>query len=148
MLSIKRFKPKTIIKKVRKLGKVTDDEWTKEFNTENVPLTDKLDTLVDSFGNELCCVLDILTPEKECKISLKPKQLWFDDEAKTLKRKMCKLEKKWLKYKLESCWMAYKKAWNSYYGLLLQEEGYNKVQNLKLSTGFKKAPCPGDKSYL
>ena len=54
--------------------------------------------------------MEVLAPKKECKISLKQKQPWFDDEAKTLKRKMHKMEKMWLKYKLESCWMAYKKA--------------------------------------
>ena len=37
---------------------------------------------------------------------------------KELKRKVCKYEKKWLKYKLDSLWTAYKKVRNSYYGKL------------------------------
>ena len=37
---------------------------------------------------------------------------------KTLKRKVCKYEKKWLKYKLDSLWTTYKKVRNSYFGKL------------------------------
>ena len=59
---------------VRKLGKVTYDEWIQEFNPDNVPLTKKLDTLVKSFGVELNHVLDKLAPVKQCKISSKPRQ--------------------------------------------------------------------------
>ena len=37
---------------------------------------------------------------------------------KALKRKVRKYEKKWLKYKLDSLWVAFKKVRNSYFGLL------------------------------
>ena len=37
---------------------------------------------------------------------------------KELKRKVCKYEKKWLKYKLYSLWTTYKKVRNSYFGKL------------------------------
>ena len=36
----------------------------------------------------------------------------------SLKRKVRKYEKKWLKYKMDSLWTAYKKVRNSYFGLL------------------------------
>ena len=65
-----------------------------------------------------CIESDELAPLKKCKVNLRPKQPWFDSEGKALKRKVCKYEKKWLKYKLESLWIAYKKVRNSYYGLL------------------------------
>ena len=37
---------------------------------------------------------------------------------KALKRKVRKYKKKWLKYKLHSLWVAFKKVRNSYFGLL------------------------------
>ena len=117
-LNIKTFTPKPKVKTIRKLDKVSPKEWIEEFSPENVSLTYKLDTLVNSLDKELTRVLDKLAPKKECKISSKTKQPWYDQEAKLLKRKMCKLEKKWLRYKLESCWIAYKKARNSYYSVL------------------------------
>ena len=46
------------------------------------------------------------------------KQPWYDQQMKALKRKVHKYEKKWLKYKLDSLWVAFKKVRNSYFGLL------------------------------
>ena len=56
--------------------------------------------------------------EKECKVNLRLKQPWYDNEMKELKRKVCRHEKKWLTYKLDSLWTTYKKVRNSYYGKL------------------------------
>ena len=109
-LNIKSFKPKPQIKPVRRLKAVLENEWIEEFNPDNVPLTDKLNTLVQSFTTELNCVLEKLAPEKKRKITGKLKQPWYDVKTKALKRKMHKSEHKWLKYKLESCWTAFKKA--------------------------------------
>ena len=50
-------------------------------------------------------------------VSLKAKKPWYDKEMVELKCKVHKMEKKWMKYKLDSCWQAYK-ARNSYYYLL------------------------------
>ena len=51
-------------------------------------------------------VYDTLAPLKECKVNLRAKQPWYDQHMKALKRKMRKYEKKWLKYKLDSLWVA------------------------------------------
>ena len=117
-LSIKKLKPITRTKLVRQISKVRDDQWNDEFNTDNVELNSKLDILVSSFSSELKWVYNTLAPEKECKVNLRLKQPWYDNEMKELKRKVCKYEKKWLKYKLDSLWTAYKKVRNSYYGKL------------------------------
>ena len=81
-------------------------------------LNSKLDQLVSSFSLELKHVYNTLAPEKERKVNLRLKQPWYDNEMKELKRKVCKYEKKWLKYKLDSLWTTYKKVRNSYYGKL------------------------------
>ena len=117
-LSIKKLRPKQLTAMVRQTSKVSDQQWNDEFNPDNVDLTGKLDTLVSSFNTELRRVYDTLAPQKEIKVNLRPKQPWYDQEIKTLKRKVCKYEKKWLKYKMDSLWIAYKKVRNSYYGTL------------------------------
>ena len=81
---------------------MSDSQWGEEFNPENGVLNGKFDELVCTFNQELRCVYNELAPEKECKVHLRPKQPWYDDEMKHLKRKVCKYEKKWLKYKLDS----------------------------------------------
>ena len=81
-------------------------------------LIGKLDCLVSLLNGELARVYDALAPLKECKVNLRAKQPWYDQEMKALKRKVHKYEKKWLKYKLDSLWVAFKKVRNSYFGLL------------------------------
>ena len=94
------------------------EQWNDEFNPDNVKLNGKLDITVSSLNTELYRVYDKLAPLKKCIVNLRTKQPWFDSEMKSLKKKVCKYEKKWLKYKLESLWVTYKKVRNSYYGLL------------------------------
>ena len=117
-LNIKKLKPITNTILVWQVGKVSDDQWGKEFNPDNIQLTGKLNTLVSSFNTELRMVYNKLAPLKKFKVNLRSKQPWYDTDMKAMKRKVCKYEKKWLKYKLESLWVAYKKVRNSYFSLL------------------------------
>ena len=139
-LNVKTHTQKPKVRTIRKLDKVAYSEWTGEFNPNNIPLTYKLDNLVESLDTELTRILNELAPEKKCTISTKPKQPWYDEEAKILKRKIGKLEKKWLKYKVESCWSAYKKARNSYYGVLNRKK--------KATIRHKIEDCTGDSRKL
>ena len=61
--------------------------------------------------------MDKLTSLKKQKIKLRPKNPWYDKDLKTSKRQVRRRER-WLKYKSEACWIAYKKCQNSYYGKL------------------------------
>ena len=117
-LNTKRLKPMFSYQEVRKLKDITTEQLIDEFNPDNVPLNSKLEEIVPKFNNELTCTLNELAPLKKQKINLRPKNPWYDMEVKAHKRLMRKMEKKWLKYKLESCWVAYKKCRNSYYGKL------------------------------
>ena len=105
-------------KLVRQTSKVSDSQWGEEFNPDNIVLNGKFDEFVHTFNEELRQVYNELAPEKECKVHMRPKQPWYDDEMKHLKRKVCKYEKKWPKYKLDSLWTCYKKVRNSYFGKL------------------------------
>ena len=85
---------------------------------DNVTLSDKLDTIVNTFDKELTRVANTLALVKTINTNLRCKRPWYDNDMKQHKRRVRKLERKWLKYKLDSCWMAYKKCRNSYYGRL------------------------------
>ena len=117
-LSIKKLRPRQLTAMVRQTSNVSGQQWNDEFNPDNVDLTGKLDTMVSSFNTEPRRVYDTLAPQKETKVNLRPKQPWYDQEIKMLKRKVCKYEKKWLKYKMDSLWIAYRKVRNSYFGTL------------------------------
>ena len=122
-LNIKKLKPVTKRIQVRQVNKIKPDQWMEEFMLDNNKLNGKLECLVSSLNGELSRVYDTLAPLKECKVNLRAKQPWYDQHMKALKRKMHKYEKKWLKYKLDSLWVAFKKVRNSYYGLLNIKKG-------------------------
>ena len=139
-LSIKRQQPKRALKEVRKLHKVTTDGWIKEFNSDKVELSTNLDEAVASLGKEFKHTLDKLTPVKKFSVSLKAKMPWFDREMAQHKAMMRCCEKRWLKYKLPSCWTTYKQTRNTYYGKL----------NTKKKTVLTEqiAECAGDSKKL
>ena len=93
-LSIKRQQPKRAVKEVRKLHKVTTEDWIKEFNPDNVELSTNLDEAVASLGKEFRCTLNRLAPVKKCSVSLKPKMPWFDREMAQHKAMMRCCEKR------------------------------------------------------
>ena len=117
-LNIKRLNPSFTYKQVRRIKEITQDQLIDEFKLENVPLTTKLHEIVPMLKTELSRTLDTLAPLTRRKISLRPKNPWFDSELKTHKRQMRKLEKKWLRHKTDPYWTAYKSTRNSYYSRL------------------------------
>ena len=139
-LSIKKTIPKSIQKEVHKTRNITEDQWLEEFDPNKVPLSNKLDELVASLNQELVHTLDTLALVKKCQKELKPKKPWYTTELKQLKRKVRKHEHKWLKYKLDSGWCAYKAVRNSYYAIL----NNNKKEALKC----KIADCNNDHKKL
>ena len=116
--NVKKLKPTYAKVKVRQVHKIIDSQWIDELDTNNLDLTNKLDTLNKSLSTKLTRVLDTLAPEKECKIKLRTKRPWYDADLKEHKCQVRKLEKKWLKYKNKGYHIAFKKCRNSYYGRL------------------------------
>ena len=117
-LNIKKCLSKTSTRMVRHTKRVTPEQWLEEFNPANIEITSKLDDMVESLNTELSRTLDKLAPLRKYKARLRIKQPWYDRSITTLKRKVCKLERKWNKYKYDSNWKAFKSARNSYYPLL------------------------------
>ena len=74
------------------MQKVTKEDWLKEFNCDNIKLSDKLYDIIPELNTELKCVLDTLAPVKKCKVNLRPKQPWYDSDIKAHKRQVRKLE--------------------------------------------------------
>ena len=128
-LNSKRLNPTFTYKQVRRIKEITQDQLRDEFKLENVLLNSKLDEIVPKLKTELSRTLDTLAPLTRRKISLRPKNPWYDIELKTHKSQMRKLEKKWLKHKTDPYWAAYKSCRNSYYSRLkTKKESYTKNQ--------------------
>ena len=67
-----------------------------------------LESLWLAINTDLNCVIDLVVPVKEITITPKLCQPWFNDESKLLKNRMRGVERKWLKYKLDSLWVTCK----------------------------------------
>ena len=59
---------------------------------------------------------DTLAPANQASSFLRTKQPWYDSEMKELKKAVRHHKRKWLKYRLESCWRAYRNVKNKYFG--------------------------------
>ena len=117
-LNIKKLPTKRTHMEVRKTNKITAEEWMSEFDPDKVALNCNLDEAVANLGTELRRTLDKLAPLKRCSISIRPKKPWFNKEMAPNKAKVRRREKRQLKYRLLSCWTAFKNTRNSYYGRL------------------------------
>ena len=104
-------KPKTMRDKVtvRKCSTITDEMLLEEFNGDLSFYDQDLDQLIAKLNDEFKCVIDTLAPPEEITLSTHPRQPWFDSAVKTQHKVVRNRERAWLKYKLNSKWLAYKK---------------------------------------
>ena len=127
VLTAKRETLKQQTRMVWKLKKVIEDQWNECFNQQNVKLNAILDEMVHSLEDEFKRVMDELAPELKCTALLKPKCPWYDTEAHEQKQIVRKLERRFIKYKLDSLWTAFKRARNKYNTLL----NYKKRESIR-----------------
>ena len=125
-LNIKKLKATRDKVTVRKFSTITDEMLLDEFNGD-IPFDGQdLDRLIANLNDEFRCVIDTLAPPKEVTLSTHPRQPWFNDAVKAQHKVVKNRESAWLKYKLNSNWIAYKKERNIYNRLLT----YSKHQSL------------------
>ena len=67
-LKIKKVCPKAEVREVRKLHKVTKEEWNNIINVDNLTLSGNLGDMVDSLDKELARIQDEAAPKKKCTI--------------------------------------------------------------------------------
>ena len=117
-LNIKKEQVKQVQRVICKADKISQDEWNWEFNRLNIKWDSNLSSLVNQLSNELVRVYDTLAPANQVSSFLRTRQPWYDSEMKELKKSVRCHERKWLKYRLESCWRAYRNVKNKYFGKL------------------------------
>ena len=124
---------------VRKVKEISAEQWMQAFEDKDLKLSNDLDSMVINLDDALRSTLNDLAPEKQATIPLKPKYRYTID-LRSLKHKVRQLEEKWLRYKFESCWIAFKKQWNLYYAKLSQSK--------KEALRSKIMDCQGDTKML
>ena len=125
-LNVKKLKATRDKVTVHKFSTITDEMLLDEFNGD-IPFDGQdLDQLIANLNDEFRRVINRLAPPKEVTLSTHPRQPWFNDVVKAQHKVVRNREHAWLKYKLNSNWIAYKKERNIYNRLLT----YSKHQSL------------------
>ena len=136
-LNIKKEQVKQVQRVIHKAAKISQDEWNQEFNRLNIRWDSNLSSLVNQLNNELIRVYDVLAPSNQVSLFLRTKQPWYDSEMKEFKKSVRCHEWKWLKYRLDSCWRAYRNVRNKCFGKLnYKKKTYiqQKIQDCKNDT--------------
>ena len=121
-INLRKLTPTLQKIKTRKTKDIRPSNFESEFNNRNIPETDNIDELNLAYNKELTQVYDKLAPVKEITITSRIQTPWFGSELNELKQNVRWLERKWTKYRLESCWEAYKVNQNAYYYLIRKKK--------------------------
>ena len=96
------------------LAQLVDDMSLEEIKTEN------LDEMVVMLEENFSIALNNQAPEVTKAITERKKKLWFGNGLKQQKRKVCRREKVFRKYRLQSCWIAFDRERKKYRKMLLE----------------------------
>ena len=119
---------------MRKIAKVTLDEFNKNFYMDNVHLDVELSSIYNQFISDLQKVFDIATPEKKVKLLKRRRTSWYNSDLKDKWKIVRNCERCWMKYGGNSHWQAYKSERNQYNNMLTYKRK-NKVMKEILDGG-------------
>ena len=92
----------------------------------------------DLFETNLMDLLNKIAPEKKVQCHQRPKQLWYTTELREQKRIVRNRESKWLKYRENHLWLAYKRERNRYNAMLTYHKSQQICQRVRDAKGNTK----------
>ena len=105
--------------KYRKLRDININQLTNDLEVSDI-INGPIDDMVDELESKLLQVLDKHAPEKTKMVTVRHRLPWYTDEIKEQKRRICRRERVWQKFKLESNWIALREE-RTQYRLMLKE---------------------------
>ena len=100
---------------------LTDDkvqEFIDEFNDMPILKSSNLDDATNQVNSELIRTIDKIAPEQVQKITLRIRKPWYNVDLKHQRHMVKNRERKWLKYREQSHWKAYKRERNRFITML------------------------------
>ena len=93
--------------KYRKLRDIDINQLNNDLEVLDI-VTDSVDDMVDELESKLLQPLNKHAPEITKTVTVRHRLPWYSDKIKEQKRRICRRERVWQKYKLESNWIALK----------------------------------------
>ena len=115
---IPKPKPKTERTYVHNLTDNKIQEFIDEFN--NMPLLNStnLKDATNQLNSEILRTMDKIAPKQVKKITSRVRKSWYDVDLKHQRQIVKNRERKWLKYREQSYWIAYKRERNRFITML------------------------------
>ena len=123
--NIPKPKPKTEIKYVCNLTDNKVQEFIDEFI--NMPLLNStnLKDATNQLNSEILRTIDKIAPKEVKKITSRIRKPWYNVDLKHQRQIVKNRERKWLKYREQSHWKAYKRERNKLISILKYKKGSN-----------------------
>ena len=112
--SIHKPKPKARMKKVYNLTDNKVQQFIEEFNNTAILNTSNLTDATNQLNSEILRTMDKIAPQQFMKITSRIKKPWYDNDLKHQKQIVKNRERKWLKYREQPHWKAYKRERNRF----------------------------------
>ena len=112
--NIPKPKAKAETKKVCSLTDNKIQQFTKVFNNAAILNTNNLDEATNQLNSEILRTLDKIAPQQIKKITARIRKPWCDNDLKHQRQIVKNRERKWLKYKEQPHWKAYKRERNRF----------------------------------
>ena len=112
--NIPELKPKTKIKSVHNLTDNKVQQFIDEFNNTPILNTSNLIDATNQLNSEILRTMDKIAPQQFKKITSRIKKPWYDNDLKHQRQIVKNRERKWLKYREQSHWKAYKRERNRF----------------------------------
>ena len=107
--NIPQPKPKAKMKSVHNLTDNKVQQFIDEFNNTQILDTSNLTDATNQLNSEILRTMDKIAPQQFKKITSRIKKPWYDNDLKHQRQIVKNRERKWLKYREQSHWKAFKR---------------------------------------
>ena len=112
--NIPKPKPKAEMKRVCNLTDNKVQQFIEEFNNTAILNTSNLTDATNQLNSEILRTMDKIAPQQIKKITSRIKKPWYDNDLKHQRQIVKNRERKWLKYREQLHWKAYKRERNRF----------------------------------
>ena len=136
--NIPKPKPKTEIKSVCNLTDNKVQQFIDEFNNTPILNTSNLIDATNQLNSEILRTMDKIAPQQLKSITSRIKKPWYNNDLKHQRQIMKNRERKWLKYREQPHWKAYKRERNRFITMIKYKKRDHIHNQISSTTGNSK----------
>ena len=131
-------KPKDKMNRVCNLTDNKEQHFIEEFNNTAILNTSNLTDATNQLNSEILRTMDKIAPQQLKKITSRIKKPWYDNDLKHQRQIVKNRERKWLKYREQLHWKAYKRERNRFITMIKYKKRDHLHNQISATTGNSK----------